>query len=183
MVSKKVTEYLQKGRVPFETVTHRTVYTAYDAAQTLKMKLGEIVKSLMIKVDREYYLVSVPADKNVDFKLLAKAIKTMGGTAKKISIPNEKELLRVFKIKPGTLTGFGGMHKVKTVIDKDLKKVKQAIVSGGSVTQSLRLKVNDYLNLEKPIVAAIGKKRKVVVTITKKRKSGEKRSPVRRKRR
>ena len=167
MVSKKLTEYLKKAKVPFEVVTHKTVYTAYDAAQTLKMKLNEIVKSLMIKVDRDYYLVSVPADKNVDFKLLAKAIKMMGGTAKKISIPSEKELTKVFKLKPGALTGFGSMHKVKSVIDKDLKKVKQAIVSGGSVTQSLKMKINDYINMEKPMVAPIGKKRKLVVTIAK----------------
>lgn len=169
MVSKKLTDYLKKAKVPFEVVTHKTVYTAYDAAQTLKMKLNEIVKSLMIKVDKEYYLVSVPADKNVDFKLLAKAIKMMGGTAKKISIPHEKELVKVFKLKPGTLTGFGSMHKVKTVIDKDLKKLKQAIVSGGSVTQSLRMKINDYINMEKPLVASIGKKRKLVVTVIKKK--------------
>src|SRR3989344_5973548 len=169
MVNKKVTQYLRKAKVPFEVVTHKTVYTAYDAAKTLKMKLSEIMKSLMIKVDRDYYLVSVPADKNVDFKLLAKAIKLMGGTAKKISIPHEKELTKVFKLKPGALTGFGSMHKVKMVIDKDLKKVKEAIVSGGSVTQSLRMKINDYINMEKPLVAPIGKKRKLVVTITKKK--------------
>lgn len=167
MISKKLTDYLKKAKMPFEVVTHKTVYTAYDAAQTLKMKLNEIVKSLMIKVDKDYYLVSVPADKNVDFKLLAKAIKMMGGTAKKISIPHEKELTRVFKLKPGALTGFGSMHKVKTVIDRDLKKLKQAIISGGSVTQSLRMKINDYMNLEKPLVASIGKKRKLVVTFSK----------------
>ena len=168
MISKKITNYLAALKIKAKPIVHKTVYTAYDAAQTLKMKLGEIMKSLMIKVDRDYYLVSVPADKNVDFKLLAKAIKMMGGTAKKISIPSEKELTKVFKLKPGALTGFGSMHKVKSVIDKDLKKVKQAIVSGGSVTQSLKMKINDYINMEKPMVAPIGKKRKLVVTIAKK---------------
>ena len=167
MVSKKVTEYLKKAKVPFEVVTHKTVYTAYDAAQTLKMKLNQIVKSLMVKVDKGYYLVSVPADKNVDFKMLASAIKKMGGTAKKIGIPNEKELTKVFKLKPGSLTGFGSMHKVKMVIDKDLKKVREAIVSGGSVTQSLKMKINDYINMEKPLVAPIGKKKKLVLTFKK----------------
>jgi prolyl-tRNA editing enzyme YbaK/EbsC (Cys-tRNA(Pro) deacylase) len=170
MVPSKVTEYLKKAKVPFDVVSHKTVYTAYDAAQTLKLKLNQIMKSLMIKIDRDYYLVAVPADKNVDFKLLARAIKQLGGTAKKIGIPHEKELTKVFKIKPGTLTGFGSLHKVKTVIDKDLKKVKEAIISGGSVTQSLRMKINDYVNLEKPLVAPIGKKRKLVLQIAKKKK-------------
>ena len=165
MVSKKVTAHLAKHKVPYTLVNHKKVYTAYDAAQTLKVKLNEMMKSLMIKVDKDYYLVSVPADKNVDFKLLKKAIMKMGGSAKKISIPHEKDLVKIFKIKPGTLTGFGALHKVKTVLDKDLQKAKDVIVSGGSLTQSLRMKLKDYLVLEKPLIAQIGKKKKLIIQV------------------
>lgn len=161
MVSKKVTKYLEDHKVPHSLVTHRKVYTAYDAAQTLKVKLGEMMKSLMVKVDKDYYLVSLPADKNLDFALLKKAVKLMGGSVKKIEIPGEKVLVKAFKVKPGGLTGFGSLHKVKTIVDKDLQKVKEVIVSGGSLTQSVRMKLSDYLKLEGAIVASIGKKRKL----------------------
>ena len=129
-IPKKVSSYLEKSKIPFETITHRTVYTAFDAAQTLKVKLNQIVKSLMVKADKSYYLVSVPANKNVDFSLLKKAIMSLGGTAKKIEIPKEAVVKRVFKVRPGTLTGFGRLHNVKTIIDTDLKKAKEVIVSG-----------------------------------------------------
>lgn len=168
MVSKKVTEYLKKAKIPYSLVDHRKVFTAYDAAQTLKVKLDSIVKSLMVKADKEYYLVSLPAHKNVDFKLLARAVKFMGGSVRKLEIPKEKVLTKVFKIKPGTLTGFGALHRVKMIADKDLKKIKEAIVSGGSLTQSVRMKVKDYLDLEKPFVAPIGKKRTLVVSVARK---------------
>ncbi len=159
MVPKKVTKFLEKNKTKFNILKHRTVFTAFDAAQTLKVKLNEIIKSLMIKVDKDYYLVALPANKNLDFKQLKKAIEQRGGKVKKISFPSEKEITKVFKVKPGTLTGFGTLHKVKTVIDKDLKKVKDVIVSAGSVTESIKMKLAEYLKLEKPLIASVGKKK------------------------
>ena len=167
MITNKVIGHLTESKVPYSVVKHRKVFTAFDAAQTLKMKLNQIVKSLMIQADKDYYLVSLPADKNVDFKLLGKGITAMGGTAKKIGLPKENILTKVFKIKPGTLTGFATLHKVKMIADKDLKKVKEAIVSAGSVTESIKMKMQDYLNLEKPFIAPIGKKRALTITVKK----------------
>lgn len=169
MVPKKVIIYLDKHIIPYKIVSHKKVYTAYDAAQTLKVKLNQIVKSLMVKVDQDYYLVSLPADKNVDFKLLKKEIQKKGGSVKKIEIPGEKALVKVFKIKPGSLTGFGTIHKVKTIVDKDVHKLKEVIVSGGSLTQSLQMKLKDYLKLEQPLVMKIGKKRIVIKPAPKKK--------------
>ena len=167
MISKKTTEYLKKNKIPYKLLDHKTVYTAYDAAQTMKVRLEELMKSLMVKVDKDYYHVALPANKNLDFALLKNAVKLMGGSVKKVEIPGEKVLTKVFKIKPGALTGFGSLHKVKVILDQDLKKVKDVVVSGGSLTQSLLIKLNDYINLEKPFVASIGKKKKFVLVVKK----------------
>lgn len=161
MISKKVLDHLKKQKIVFDLIPHKTVYTAYDAAQTLKLKLNQIVKSLLVKVDKDYYIVSLPADKNLDFKLLAKAIKVRGGTVKKVSLPSEKDIQRVFKVRPGLLTAFGTFHKITTIVDRDLKKVREAVFGGGSVTQSIKMKVADYLKFEDAHLAAVGKKKKL----------------------
>ncbi len=168
MISSKVKAHLDKNKVPYALIDHKVVYTAYDAAQTLKVQLNEMMKSLMVKVDADYYLVSLPADKNLDFALLKKAVKLLGGSVKKIEIPGEKVLVKAFKVKPGGLTGFGALHKVKTIVDKDLKKVKEVVVSGGSLTQSVKMKLSDYLKLEGALVASVGKKRKLPKIIVQK---------------
>lgn len=173
MISKKVEDFLKKNKSKYEAVAHRTVYTAFDAAQTLKVKVHEIVKSLMIKADKDYYLVSLPADKNLDFKLLKKVIELRGGTAKKISFPSEKDITRIFKVKPGTLTGFGALHKTGVIVDKDLKKAKEVIVSAGSLTDSVRMKVAEYLKLGSPTVALVGKKKQ----LPKQQKQAAKKKP------
>lgn len=163
MISKKVLSYLDSQKIPYRVMDHKKVYTAYDAAQTLKVKLSDLVKSLMVRVDKDYYLVAVPSHKNVDFGLLKKALKKVGAKVTRLDLVKEKNLTKVFKLKPGGLTSFAALHKVQAVIDKDLQKAKQIVVSGGSLTQSLQLKAKDFLSLNKPLVALVGKPRKLPI--------------------
>jgi Ala-tRNA(Pro) deacylase len=170
-VPKKVKNYLDKQNVDYEEIAHRTVYTAYDAAQTLKKELKEIAKNLLVKADSTYALVVVPADKKLDLKKIKKALG-----AKKISIPNEKVMVRVLKIKPGAMTSFGKLHKLETLVDKAMLGTKKAIFSAGSVSDSVFMKVKDYVQMEEARMADIAMKGgyKVPKTVKKKMKKVKK---------
>lgn len=142
-IPKKVLNYLEKAKAKFEVLEHRTVYTAYDLAQTTKSKLQEIAKTLLVKVDKDYYLVVLPAHYKLD---LAKVKKMLKG--KKVTIAKEGEMKKKFKVKPGAITPFGGVHKVGVIVDKSLLKVKDALFGAGSYTESVRMKVKDFIALE-----------------------------------
>ena len=154
--SKKLTKHLDSHRVKYELVPHKKVYTALDVAATLRARLEEIAKSLVIKADRTYYLLILSANKNVNLAKLKKVLK-----AKQVMIPKETELVRAFKIKPGGLTGFGSMHQLPVVVDKAFEKINRAIFSGGSLVESIRMKVGDYIKLEEPIKHAFGEVKKI----------------------
>ncbi|MBI5037235.1 MAG: YbaK/EbsC family protein [Candidatus Kerfeldbacteria bacterium] len=142
-LSKKVITMLEKGKAAFEVVEHRTVYTAYDLAQTLKMKMQEIAKTLLVKVDSAYYLVVIPAHYKLDLPKVKKLFK-----AKKVQIAREGEMKKKFNVKPGAITAFGTVHKVGVVMDKALLKAQRALFGAGSFTESVRMKVKDYMKLE-----------------------------------
>lgn len=127
----------------YDALTHKTVYTAYDAAQTLRKELKEIAKSLLIATDKAYIIAVVPAHMRLDLGKLKQALKV-----KKVSIPNEKVMLKVFRVKPGTMTAFGGLHNVEVWVDKSLLKTKHVILSAGSFTDSVRMKAKDFIELE-----------------------------------
>lgn len=154
-IPTKVKNYLDKLKWKYEEVPHRTVFTVYDLAQTLKIKLNTIVKTLLIKADKNYVLVMLPANKRVDLK----AVKKLLG-AKKVILSNEKEMSQIFKVKPGAMTAFGKLHKVGVVLDKSLLKTKDMLFSAGSFTESVRLKLKDYLKHEEPTVGVITEKGK-----------------------
>lgn len=160
MANAQLVKKLDDWGVDYEVLKHKTVYTAYDVAATLKKKLNEIAKTLIIQADKNFYFVAIPADKNLDFAKLKKAIKKAGGTVKNISIPTEKQLLSKLNIKPGKITGFGSIHKLSSVIDKDLSKGKKVVFSAGDVTESILMAVKDYLKVEEPRVEIIGQKKK-----------------------
>ncbi len=154
-IPKKILNYLEKNKVKFEKIAHKTVYTAYDLAQTMEEELNKIAKTLIIKTEKGYSLLVLPASRLADLKKLKKALK-----AKKIEIAKEKVMKDFFKIKPGTITPFASLHKkVPLYIDKALLKTKEILVNAGSYTDSLRLKVKDFLKLEKPKDGDFSKKK------------------------
>lgn len=160
MTNKKLLQKLDEWGIDYEVLKHKTVYTAHDVAATLKKKLNEIAKTLIVQADRDFYLVSLPADKNVDFKKLKIAIKKAGGSVKSISIPNEKVILKKLGIKPGSVSAFSKLHNLPHIIDKDIKKAKKIVVSGGDVAESIALKLSDWLKVEAAYLETIGAKKK-----------------------
>ncbi|NCN07168.1 YbaK/EbsC family protein [Candidatus Falkowbacteria bacterium] len=152
-IPKKIKTYLDKQNIDYEEIAHKTVYTAYDAALTLKKELKEIAKNLIVKADNTYALVIVPADKRLDLNKIKKALK-----AKKISIPDEKVIVRVLKIKPGAVSSFGKLHKLEILVDKAMTGTKKAIFSTGSLSDSVLIKVKDFIQMEEAKMADIAMK-------------------------
>ncbi|MCK4745203.1 YbaK/EbsC family protein [Candidatus Parcubacteria bacterium] len=155
MLPKRITNFLEKHNVNYEILEHKTVYTAFDAAQTLGKKLSEIAKTLAVKADRKYFLLVIPADRKVDFEKLERLLKV-----KKAKIVKEIDIKKIFKVNPGTLIPFVAFHKIPVYLDKTLLKNRIVIVSGGSHTESVKLKVNDLLEQGAEAITTFSKKHK-----------------------
>ena len=155
-IPAKVISFLKKHKIKHEVITHRTVFTAYDLSQTLKRKLGEVAKTLVVKMDKAHALVVVPASHQVDFKLLK---KVMG--AKKVDIDRENVMTKLFKVKPGAISPFHGpLHKLPVYVDKAVMKAQKAVVQAGSFEQSLHMKTKDLLKVVEGKLGNFAKKRK-----------------------
>jgi prolyl-tRNA editing enzyme YbaK/EbsC (Cys-tRNA(Pro) deacylase) len=159
-IPKQITNYLDKRGAKYAIVTHRKVYTAYDAAQTLKKKLDEIVKNLLIKTDKGFVLVLLPASKNVNLKELKKLMNASGKGVKTVEIPKEGSMVRLLKVKPGAMSAFGRFHDLEVYMDKNLRKVKKAIFSSGSLTDSFEMAIKEFEKLEQPVVGAFSEAKK-----------------------
>lgn len=159
-VSKKITLHLGKKKVKFEIVPHKTVFTAYDLAQTLGEKLEKIAKTLLVSVEiptlkkkeKRSYLVVVPATYYVDLEKVRKTLK-----ATKAELAPEKVMAK-FGITPGALSPFGSVRGLGVVVDKALLKTKEVIVGAESFTEHLRMKIKDLVAVEAPIMGMVGKK-------------------------
>ncbi len=167
--SKKLLNLLDSLKAKYDVVKHKTVYTAYDLAQTLKKDLGGISKTLVVKADKVYVLVVVPASRRLDLKKLKKLLK-----AKKVEIAKEGVMKKVLKVKPGAITPFGKLYKdIPVYVDKTLLKAKKIIAGAGSYEESVEIKIKDFLKATEAEVGQFSevikrKVKKVKKTVKKK---------------
>lgn len=151
-IPARLTKHLESLKLKHDVVPHKTVFTVYDLAQTLKVKLNTIAKTLLVKTDAGLALVVVPAHRRLDFQAVKKALKV-----KQVTLASEKEMVKKMKIKPGAMTAFGTYHKLPMVVDKSLAKAEAMLFGAGSFTESLRVKVKPYLKTQEPTVASVAK--------------------------
>jgi len=144
-IPKKIINYLDKNQAKYEIWQHRTVFTAFDAAQTMHVKVSQIAKNLLVKAGKSYIMAILPADRNIDFVKLAKLAQVA-----KVSLPKEGVMKKVFKVKPGALPAFGGVYKIPVFMDKNLLKETKVIFSSGSFTESIKMGIAAYKKLEQP---------------------------------
>lgn len=178
-VSKKLLKHLEESEKDFEIVEHRTVYTAYDAAATMHVKLNSIAKSLLVKINKPlvhglkpYAVVIVPADKNIDLKKIAKVVSTKDLKITKVTIPKENIMKTVFKVKPGAMAAFASLYKIPVVVDKALKGT--VVFSAGSFNESVKMKVTDFIKLEQAITGEFSIAKKIKKSVVKKKPAKKK---------
>ncbi|MFH1537240.1 MAG: YbaK/EbsC family protein [Patescibacteria group bacterium] len=143
-IPKKLLKFLDENKVKYEVVEHRKVYTAHDSAKTQKIDPKTVVKTLVMKLDKDYALAMVPANKNLDkakFKKLAKP-------AKKVDLAKEAWMKKNILGKVGATPPFGSLMKLPVYIDAPLLKNKELIVSSGEYTESIKIKTKDFEKLE-----------------------------------
>jgi Ala-tRNA(Pro) deacylase len=130
-----VETFLKKSKIKYKPVTHKTVFTAYDKAATLRAKPATIAKVLVVKVNGELAMAVVGGDKNLDIEKLQKLTK-----AKKVDFAKEKTIGEIFKgIDPGAVPPFSGLWKTKVFYDKKLLEQPKIILSAGSYETSLEM--------------------------------------------
>lgn len=158
---QKLAKYLEKAGVKHDILEHKTVYTAYDTAATMGKKMNQIAKTLLVAADKDYYLVLLPADHNLDFKKLAGFIsKVTGKKIKVVKIPGEQIMTKLLKVKAGAVSAFGGLHKLPVVMEKKLADVKKVIFSSGSFNHSIEMAVKDFIKLEEAALGSFGVRKK-----------------------
>ena len=135
-IPQKVIRFLSQNKVNYEIINHRTVYTAYDKAATLKVRLNMIGKTLIVKTDGDLTIILIPGNKNLDknkFKKLAKI--------KKLDFISEKLMKNKFKgVKIGAIPPFGSLWRLPTFIDKSLINSPKIIINSGDYNFSIKLK-------------------------------------------
>ena len=163
-IAKKLIKFLAK--VKYEPIEHRTVFTAHDKAQTLKVPEKIVGKTLIVKMDRNFATVLIGANKILDKTKFKKVVnnrrkKLKQKPVKKIGFATETWMKKNLKgVKVGAVPPLGVLWQIPTFIDKSLLKSPKIIVSAGDYNWSIKISSNLFKKLIPDLVLGTFGKRK-----------------------
>jgi Ala-tRNA(Pro) deacylase len=152
-ILKKLEKLLLENKIKHKILQHRKVFTAFDATQTQHLKASEVVKAVLLKGKKDFYMAVLPSGSNCDFKALSKL------TNDKVSMAKENDIAKNLKTKVGLIAPFGSLYKIPVYLDKKLAKNKKLNLPAGSYTESVEISLKDYIKLETPIQGNFSKKK------------------------
>lgn len=154
MLSKTIQKFLDSNKTKYDTVEHKTVYTAFDKAATLRVKPQEVGKTVVVALDNKNYALGlIPSNKNLDKKKVLAAFnklrqKTGEKNYKKIDFATEKWLKANIKgVDLGSTPPFGALYRLPFFVDNALAKPSKIIVNGGVYKISVKLSPTSLLKL------------------------------------
>lgn len=151
MNKEQIYRYLKQKNIWYEITNHKAVYNMKDLQDVdLPYPEGD-AKNLFVRDDkkRNYYLITVKGTKKVDLKEFRHQNNT-----RPLSFVNEKELLELLNLKPGSVTPLGLLndkeHKVEFFIDNELLEEPGIIgVHPNENTATVWLKTRDLITILK----------------------------------
>jgi Cys-tRNA(Pro)/Cys-tRNA(Cys) deacylase len=121
-----------------------------QAAEAMGVPPGEVLKTLMVKVDGKPVCVVLASDREVAMKKLAAAL---GGKSAEMMKPSDAERMTGYRV--GGVSAFGQKRTVPTVIDADAAALPEAFVNAGQRGLQARLAPADLVRALDATVAAI----------------------------
>ena len=109
---------MDKNGYKYEIIEHKTTFTAWDTAQTEKVKPQEVAKALVMAVDKDVVIALLSSNRNLDKKKLLKTIndtrKKQGiKPCKKIDFAKEPWMKKAFKgIDVGATPPFSNLYNL-----------------------------------------------------------------------
>lgn len=146
MYTKKeeVYKYLDSLNIKYRKVEHKAVFTMEEMSKLNLEDDTEVVKNLFIRDDKKqnYYLILVKGDKRVNLKELRNNLGL-----RPLTFASEEDLEKYLGLKKGSVTILGILndteHKVKVLIDNDIKKFKEIGAHPNENTASIWLTLED----------------------------------------
>jgi Ala-tRNA(Pro) deacylase len=151
MDKQEIYEMLRERGVRFEAVEHKAVYNMDDLKDVELPYPERDAKNLFLRDDkkRNFYLVTVSAEKRVDLKQFRKEHGT-----RPLSFASEKYLGEILGLEPGSVTPLGLLNdedrKVALYLDKEFFEEPAVIgVHPNDNTATVYLRTEDLVQIVK----------------------------------
>jgi len=151
MPIQRLREFLDSHHIKYFVISHSPAYTAQDIAAVAHVSGNELVKTVMVTIDRKMAMVLLHAPRHLDFDLL----RQLCGS-RDVALAEEQEFSGLFpECEIGAMPPFGNLYGMEVYADEELGESIDIVFSAGSHRELLRLSWFDYTRLVAPVMGRL----------------------------
>lgn len=148
-VLRRLKDYLDSQKVPYETLTHQEAYTAPEIAQSLHVPGKDLAKVVMVKAAERFVMTVLPANWKVDLKRLKEVFQTSH-----VRLATEEEFKTLFPdCDVGAMPPFGNLYGLDVYVDQSLTQDENIVFQAGTHVDAVKVRYQDFARLVQPKVA------------------------------
>jgi len=145
-ISAKLKDYLDSSQIPYETLVHRTAYTAQEVAAATHVPGQELAKTVLVRGGGKLLMVVMPAPAKLDLKAFAKEIGI-----EKVELASEEDFRDRFPdCDTGAMPPFGNLYGLPVYADESLKEDEKIVFNAGTHEEAIRVAFGDFERLVQP---------------------------------
>lgn len=149
VILKRLQNYLDSHKIPYQVVPHSLAYTAREAANSLHVPADSFAKVVVVKADSRYVMTVLPANWNVDFRRLIDVLEYPH-----VRLATEEELGVLFPdCEIGSMPPFGNLYGTPVYVDAMLAKDEEIVFDAGTHAGAIKIRYKDFAELVHPQVA------------------------------
>lgn len=144
----QILHHLDSQGIQYRTVHHEPTRTSEESAKARGVDIAIGGKAILMKVGDEFKLFVFSAAKRIDSQKIRSHFNV-----KKIRFATPEELLQHTGLVPGSVPPFGKpILPFGLFVDESITRNDEMAFNAGSLTDSIIMRTNDYLNVAAPSV-------------------------------
>ena len=148
---KNIINYFKKNNISIDIIElEKTAKTAKNAADSLNVNVGSIVKSLIFKIEDDKYIICLVS--GINFVSIEKLSKK---TNSKIYKPDANEVKKISGFSIGGVPPIAHKTKMETFIDKDLANYITLYAAAGHPYYIFKTNFDQLCKITKGVVLDI----------------------------
>lgn len=148
-VFERLSQLFEQQDAEFSVLRHEAVFTSEQAAQVRGTSLASGAKALICKLDDEFAMFVLPANRKLDSKTVRKQLK-----ARSMRFASSEEVFEMTGLKPGSIPPFGSLFGLKTYCDERLRDEAVINFNAGDHAISISLAYPEYERVELPAIGS-----------------------------
>lgn len=144
MPIERLKKHLADHHVSYDTLHHRTAYSAQEVAAAAHVSGKQLAKAVVVKLDDKPVVVVLPASELVDIDKLRQ--QTGAGS---VELAAEEEVAALFpECEPGAVPAFADLWNLRVLVSRPLANRERIAVSSGKHDEVMIVGYEDFQRVE-----------------------------------